>query len=367
MVMKRWLLAGLVLAVPLQAAQEGSKDATEYLYHFPWPAGKAYPVLAGNGEGSTHQGEFFYSWDFSMPVGDVVCAAREGTVLNIVDHAKSRRGIGIFILHDDGTGAMYGHLMRGGVLVKEGERVLQGEPIAKIGREAGGATPHLHFHISTMERLRTHQGAPVESNFRGPDGRPWKPRRGNTCMSENREPACLREIRILRRTKPLLEVAHRLGAFDLVLECVKRVRSVDPALGKRNEYIRKLLEEYQDLEAMEQLDRELLKRIEAVQPREAYRLAIFAMNEAKRSGLRGRFKAKVDALKEAVDPDVIRATRREAATRRLLIQAILQDLNETWTAAAASYERVMKKARDSELGRIAEKLRDLIVPEVWDR
>lgn len=205
---------GLLLALILLAAGQ-DKPAT---YEYPYPAGKSIRILQGNGVG-THQGALWHSWDFLIPVNDLVVAARAGTVVKL-SYYKGR-GANILVLHEDGTCATYGHLLRGSYLVKGGEQVLQGEPIAKIGPESGCPTPHLHFHVT--ESCTTIKSIPIK--FKGN----VTPAGGQVYASTTAEPADLSEIRLLRRTHPLLLVAVRLEAKDLQQEMRKEI---DPALKK---------------------------------------------------------------------------------------------------------------------------------------
>jgi murein DD-endopeptidase MepM/ murein hydrolase activator NlpD len=200
-----------------------------HLYDLPFPAGKSYRCLAGNGVG-THKGNVQYSWDFSMPIGDIVVAARDGTVLQIGDHGNVNAGMAVLVGHDDGTAATYGHLLRGGILVKKRERILKGEPIGKIGPEAAGAPPHLHFHITrTDDTVKT-----IPSRFKGPEGRAWNPSAGAVCGSNNAEPSRLSHIRSLRRTYPLLKMAIRIQAEGLEKEMRRGIADAlkDPGLAE---------------------------------------------------------------------------------------------------------------------------------------
>lgn len=205
-------MRALILIVGLLCLQD-----KEYFYDMPFPAGKTYKCLAGHGFG-THQGEFHHSWDFTIPVGEIVTAAREGTIGQVTDGNKA--GMGVLVNHIDGTAATYGHLMRGGILVKKGEKVLKGEPLGKVGPEALGTQPHLHYHITNNEKLRT-TGGSIPSKFKGG----WIPQRGEACTSANSEPANLKDIRLLRRTLPLLKIAIRIKAEDLEAEMRKGIAS----------------------------------------------------------------------------------------------------------------------------------------------
>jgi hypothetical protein len=315
----------------------------QHLYELPFPAGKTIRVLAGNGEGSTHQGDFFYSWDFLIPVGDIVCATRGGTVSQIFDSRTDRRGMGILINHGDGTHALYGHLMRGGILVKKGEKVETGEPIAKVGPESGCPTPHLHYHVTTDERLSKKNSAPVLTNFKGPGGQAWRPRQGESCTSENKEPANLSDLRRARRTLPLLQAAVSLKAGDFVREAMRHVSGIDAAL----------LKNYPKVDALEA---DLLKDL-------TYAKAVFAVNECKNSPHLKEFEARLEQLKAKVTPDQEKAVREQLNARKAFIQALKNDLRDSWDSAREPYEKASKSS-DPAVARLAKELRDAITPAV---
>lgn len=331
-----------VAAFLLASLQDGLKPE-QHLYELPFPAGKTVRILAGNGEGSTHQGDFFYSWDFLIPVGDIVCAARGGTVTQVFESRSDRRGMGILINHGDGTHALYGHLMKGGILVKKGEKVLTGEPIAKVGPDSGCPTPHLHYHVTTDERLATKNSAPVLTNFKGPGGRPWRPRQGESCTSENKEPAKLSDLRKARRTLPLVKAAVAIGAGDFVREAMRHVSGVGA-------------EPLKDYPQVDSLEENLLKNL-------TYPQAVFAVNECKNSPRFKEFEARLDQLKAKISPEQEKAVREQLAARKAFLQALKHDLRDAWDSAREPYERASKSA-DAAVSRLARELRDAITPVV---
>jgi hypothetical protein len=360
----RWIWLFLAAAVaPQDPPKPAGADPAAHLYDFPWPAGKTYPVLAGNGEGSTHQGDFHYSWDFLIPAGDVIVAAREGVVESVWDDAKAKRGLGVMINHGDGTHALYGHLLRGsgGILVKKGERVWKGEPIAKIGPEAGGAPPHLHFHVTTDERLRTMMSAPVAVNFKGEGAKAWRPRRGDRCTSETVEPAHLADLRKIRRVKPLLDAAVALRAYDFALEAK---RAVPASSAPRSDAAAELLKSLGDLDRIDALDEDLLKEIDRLAGARAYERALFATAECGRSKLKEEFAQREQALRENVSAEEQQAAKARLAARRLLLRGLRDDLKGSWDAARSSYAKAAQQKDDDGVARLAGQLHDAITPSV---
>ncbi len=92
-----------------------------------------------------------YAYDFRMPIGSEIAAARSGTVLfvseSFPDDPEAAGSNGITIRHDDGTEAVYGHLQQNGGAVEAGDRVEAGDVIGYSGNSSTGGLPHLHLEI----------------------------------------------------------------------------------------------------------------------------------------------------------------------------------------------------------------------------
>ena len=124
-------------------------------YKLPWPKDVTWWCIQSNRGIVSHRGYEEFAFDFKMPVGSDVCAARAGRVLTVnVRHdgnglnAPNNR---IVIEHPDGTRGVYLHLQKDGSLVKAGEAVRQGQKIARSGNVGRSMTPHLHFHVTSAE------------------------------------------------------------------------------------------------------------------------------------------------------------------------------------------------------------------------
>lgn len=106
--------------------------------------------------------------------GTTVYAAAAGTVTSTSDGAPEetpgapRSGItpenaaGNHIVVDMGEGnfALYAHLQPGSLLVKAGQHVARGEPLAKLGNTGNSDAPHLHFHVMDGPIPLTASGLP---------------------------------------------------------------------------------------------------------------------------------------------------------------------------------------------------------------
>ena len=129
-------------------------------YVLPWSVGETYAVVNGNcGVGRTHNGDARFSYDFEMPVGTTIRAARGGTVIGVRENFSDYNAVAgdenwLFVMHPDGTVARYYHLTQRGSLVSAGSEVSQGDAIALSG--ATGyigfqKIPHLHFDVTKQE------------------------------------------------------------------------------------------------------------------------------------------------------------------------------------------------------------------------
>lgn len=126
-------------------------------YVLPYPVGTTFLVNQGNCSGFGHSGFWKYGYDFTMPVGTLVTASRDGRVL----YSEGRGYDGeysptnlVVIGHEDGTVAVYSHLTHGGALVSSGDLVKAGEAIGRSGNTGNtGGFPHLHFSVHPCAKL----------------------------------------------------------------------------------------------------------------------------------------------------------------------------------------------------------------------
>ncbi|MBK7871643.1 MAG: M23 family metallopeptidase [Saprospiraceae bacterium] len=122
-------------------------------YSLPFPKGQQYQLLQTWNGPWGHQDKTAYAYDFNMPLGSVITAARDGKVIKIEEqYTDGNRTPGqenyVFIEHKDGTFSRYYHLTQNGVLVAVGDTVGAGDTIALSGNTGASAGPHLHFDIT---------------------------------------------------------------------------------------------------------------------------------------------------------------------------------------------------------------------------
>lgn len=122
-------------------------SSTEYF--LPWEKGLTHFVSQGHRSFTTHRGLHEKAWDFVMPLGTKVVAAREGIVVDIED---SLTGVGwransLKVQHPDGTIAIYAHIQKNSVQAARGDRVQRGQWLANCGMVGMTLFPHLHFVV----------------------------------------------------------------------------------------------------------------------------------------------------------------------------------------------------------------------------
>lgn len=129
------------------------KFDANYIYSLPFEKGKTHLVFQGYNGKFSHQNEF--SLDLNLKIGDPILAAREGTVVEVInsnnqncaDISCAKYNNKILILHNDGTFADYSHLKYNGAVVKKGEVVKKGQLIGYSGETGFSSGPHLHFAV----------------------------------------------------------------------------------------------------------------------------------------------------------------------------------------------------------------------------
>lgn len=138
------LKVGQVLEIPpAEKATLASRSAIS-------AAGMIWPVIGqissyfGPRWGTQHTG-----LDIAAPTGTDIKAVRAGRV----ELAGWWGGYGncVIIDHGDGLKTLYAHASR--LLVKRGDRVIQGQVIAKVGSTGNSTGPHVHFEVRVNDKF----------------------------------------------------------------------------------------------------------------------------------------------------------------------------------------------------------------------
>ena len=153
-------------------------------YHFPVSSKRSHKITQSfNGKFSHSKRPSKHAVDIAMSVGTYISAARAGTVIWVKDdyHMGGKRTYFldkanyVKVLHDDGSYAVYAHILLGTALVKPGDKVNVGDLLARSGSSGYSTGPHLHFVIRKNVGLKS-----VSLPFKFVDGagKRFTPRRG---------------------------------------------------------------------------------------------------------------------------------------------------------------------------------------------
>ncbi len=126
-------------------------------YKLPTPGGQPWTITQGPYGGFSHYGRSRHAWDIAPKSGSCVVAMREGIAHTFdlkLGQTPGRRIFGNYITvqHDDGEYSHYAHLRSGSFRVKQGQRIVQGQPLATAGNSGytvgQGGGRHVHVHVT---------------------------------------------------------------------------------------------------------------------------------------------------------------------------------------------------------------------------
>jgi murein DD-endopeptidase MepM/ murein hydrolase activator NlpD len=110
----------------------------------------------------THTGRTKYGFDWGMPIGTTVVAARDGEVARVVDGSGGALINAVFIKHDDGTWGEYAGLDTD-IPVQPGQKVKAGDA---IGKARGSGSPRavgvaIHFAVGHLDAEGKPESIPI--------------------------------------------------------------------------------------------------------------------------------------------------------------------------------------------------------------
>ncbi|MBO1351240.1 MAG: M23 family metallopeptidase [Hormoscilla sp. GUM202] len=116
------------------------REETPSFNGYIWPAKGTLTSGYGERWGRLHKGI-----DIAGPIGTLILSAGSGEVVFAGAGWNGGYGNLVEIRHPDHSLTRYAHNNR--ILVKEGEQVKQGQPIAEMGSTGYSTGPHLHFEV----------------------------------------------------------------------------------------------------------------------------------------------------------------------------------------------------------------------------
>ena len=79
--------------------------------------------------------------------GKPILACNSGTVIKVADTSPRGYGQYVVISHGGGISTLYGHMISGSPTVSEGDTVVKGQVIGKVGETGNATGPHLHIEF----------------------------------------------------------------------------------------------------------------------------------------------------------------------------------------------------------------------------
>lgn len=155
-----------------------------YHYKFPVSSKMSHLITQGfNGRFSHTHPSSRHAVDIAMQVGTYLAAARAGRVIKVKDDYHMGGAKQYFldkanvvrVLHDDGSYAVYAHILQGTALVAEGDWVEVGQRLARSGSSGYSTGPHLHFVIRRNAGMKN---ISIPFLFHSNNGRAFTPKRG---------------------------------------------------------------------------------------------------------------------------------------------------------------------------------------------
>lgn len=155
-----------------------------HIYSLPYKINTSQQVTQGFNGKFSHKGNSQYAIDFGLKVGTRIYASRGGIVVLIksdgslhgTQEKHKKEANYITIKHSDGTYAKYAHLKKGGVKVKVGQKVSQGEFIGYSGNTGYTNGPHLHMVVFTGKDYKSRKSIAIK--FKTKQGILTEPIRG---------------------------------------------------------------------------------------------------------------------------------------------------------------------------------------------
>ncbi len=152
-------------------------------YQAPVPAGEHWVVTQGPYGSFSHWNRSLHAWDIAPKAGRYVVAMRSGIVHTHdlgLHQTPNQHSFGNYISidHEDGEYSHYAHLATGLFLVRDGERVQQGQRLAVVGNSGytlgNGGGYHVHVHVTRSPLISAQSvpfqfGAPRAAKATAPD------------------------------------------------------------------------------------------------------------------------------------------------------------------------------------------------------
>lgn len=151
-----------------------TKHSENTVYNLPFEKHRKFIVSQAFNGKYTHTGaQNAYAVDIVMPEGTPILAARSGVVMDVArdfyrggaEEKNVFRSNYIRIVHDDGSMAVYAHLLLESATIAPGQKIAAGQKIALSGATGFATGPHLHFVVQVNNNMQL-QSVPFKFKYR---------------------------------------------------------------------------------------------------------------------------------------------------------------------------------------------------------
>ncbi len=143
-------------------------DTKELNYHVESEAQKnAFDIVITNEKGSSYKTDGITNEDY-YAFGKELLAPCDGEIVLVVDGIKDNipgvsnpiyvPGNTVIIKTKNNEYLFFAHFKQHSIVVKQGQKVIQGEVLGLCGNSGNSSEPHLHFHIQNVEDMNIATG-----------------------------------------------------------------------------------------------------------------------------------------------------------------------------------------------------------------
>ena len=134
----------------INAARAIGAQAQGWRQTFQWPVkGRLSGLFGSQRVYQGVSGAYHSGTDMAVPAGTPYAAPADGVVVLAADHPFTLEGN--LLMLDHGMGLVSAFLHSSALLVQQGDRVSQGQPIGRVGMTGRATGPHLHWGMRWRE------------------------------------------------------------------------------------------------------------------------------------------------------------------------------------------------------------------------
>ncbi|MBL4643270.1 MAG: M23 family metallopeptidase, partial [Flavobacteriaceae bacterium] len=144
-------------------------DTKEQNYHVAYKSQKnAFDMIITDSEGKSYKNDGKNNEDY-YAFGKELIAPANGEIVLVVDGIKDNKpgvlnpnyvpGNTVIIKTSNNEYLFFAHFKQHSILVKQGQKVTQGDVLGLSGNSGNSSEPHLHFHIQNIEDMNIATGA----------------------------------------------------------------------------------------------------------------------------------------------------------------------------------------------------------------